>query len=64
DTPTLLYKYYFANPIQKAFFKGTFRKIGIKKLKWINLAPVKMVSGKRREKWLYDMQKYGMCLNK
>lgn len=37
-TPTLVYRVLFGNPIVKAVFRGTFRKIGIRHLTWRNYA--------------------------
>ena len=35
-TPTLIYKFWYGNPIVKIMKRGTFRKIGLKKFRWIN----------------------------
>jgi hypothetical protein len=35
-TPTLIYRFWYGNPIVKVFKKGTFGKIGLKKFHWIN----------------------------
>ncbi|UII25191.1 NAD(P)H-dependent oxidoreductase [Fulvivirga maritima] len=56
NTPKMLYKWIFGNAIKKAFMLGTFWKIGYKKRKWISLNMVKMVSDKKRKKWLSDME--------
>lgn len=36
STPSIAYKLIFGNPIKKIMFNGTFKKIGIKNLKWYN----------------------------
>jgi len=35
-TPTFVYRWFLGNPITKMVFRGTFRKMGIHKLKWHN----------------------------
>ncbi len=37
-TPTFLYRWLFGNPITKIVFRGTFRKIGVKNLRWMNFS--------------------------
>uniref|UniRef100_A0AAU2JXB5 NAD(P)H-dependent oxidoreductase n=1 Tax=Streptomyces sp. NBC_00049 TaxID=2903617 RepID=A0AAU2JXB5_9ACTN len=54
--PQAIYRFYFGNAIKKAFFTGGFKKIGIKKTKWISLPSVKSVSQEKREKWLSDIE--------
>lgn len=51
-TPTLLYRLVFGNPITKAVFRGTFRKMGIQKLKWSNFSAVQQLSLKERQEIL------------
>ncbi|MCL2467713.1 MAG: NAD(P)H-dependent oxidoreductase [Micrococcales bacterium] len=36
STPDILYRVVFGNPITKAVFRGTFRKIGVRHLSWRN----------------------------
>lgn len=35
-TPTVIYRFWYGNPIVKIFKKGTFNKIGLKQFRWIN----------------------------
>ncbi|CAM4020611.1 NAD(P)H-dependent oxidoreductase [Cohnella lubricantis] len=35
-TPTFFYKLIFSSPVTKILFRGTFRKMGIHKLRWYN----------------------------
>ncbi len=35
-TPTLIYRFWYGNPIVKILERGTFSKIGLKKFHWIN----------------------------
>lgn len=48
-TPDLIYRFLFGNPICKSLFRGTFRKMGIHRLKWYNFAGV--------ENWTLDRRK-------
>jgi len=57
NTPSILYRFLFGNVIKKAMMRGIFWKIGYKNRKWINLTMVKMVSDKKRKKWLADLEK-------
>lgn len=63
NTPNLLYRLIFGNAIKKAMILGTFWKIGFKNRKWISLNMVKMVSDKKREKWLQNIEKKFNLLN-
>jgi len=36
-TPDLVYRWLFGNPITKIVFRGTFRKIGVRRLRWLNI---------------------------
>lgn len=56
NTPGILYRLVFANAIKKAVITGTFWKIGYKRRKWINFSMVKMVSEKKRKKWLANLE--------
>ena len=56
NTPKFAYKLIFGNAIKKAFFTGTFWKLGYKNRKWINLSMVKSVSQKKRKKWLFEIE--------
>jgi NAD(P)H dehydrogenase (quinone) len=35
-TPTMIYRFWYGNPIVKIMKRGTFNKIGLKKFRWIN----------------------------
>jgi hypothetical protein len=35
-TPTIIYRWWYGNPIVKILKRGTFSKIGLKKFHWIN----------------------------
>lgn len=48
-TPSLAYRIVFGNPLMKSLFRGTFRKIGLRNLTWINHAnPAGATSERRR----------------
>lgn len=63
NTPGFLYRLVFANAIKKAIITGTFWKVGYKNRKWINLSMVKMVSDKKRRKWLKNLETKFATLN-
>jgi putative NADPH-quinone reductase len=52
NTASLVYRLVFGNAIRKAIMVGTFWKTGYRNRTWINLSMVKMVSEKKRKKWL------------
>ncbi|MCO5236021.1 MAG: NAD(P)H-dependent oxidoreductase [Chitinophagaceae bacterium] len=56
NTPSIMYRLLFGNAIKKAILTGTFWKMAYKNRKWINLNMVKMVSEKKRKKWLTDIE--------
>ena len=56
NTPHILYRVIFGNAIKKAMILGTFWKLGYRNRKWINLSMVKMVSEKKRVKWLRNLE--------
>jgi hypothetical protein len=39
-TPDKAYRWWYRDPLTKILFKGTFAKIGVKNLRWINYASV------------------------
>lgn len=56
--PRFIYTLWFSNAIQRAFIRGTFKKIGIKKTKWISIASLKSVDDTKRQKWLTEIHDY------
>ena len=64
NTPSFFYRILFGNAIKKAVLFGTFWKIGYKHRKWINLSMVKIVSNKKRKKWLFKIERYFKNLGK
>lgn len=63
NTPKVLYRLVFGNAVRKALMVGTFWKLGYKNRKWISLNMVKMVSDKKRTKWLLDIKNKFTVLN-
>jgi len=57
NTASIVYRLIFGNAVRKAVMTGTFWKTGFKKRKWINLGMVKLVSDKKRKKWLAKIEK-------
>lgn len=64
NTPKSIYRFIFGNAIQRIMLRGTFRKIGIKNLKWINFSMVKFSSVYKREKWLNSIYNYSNTIGK
>lgn len=63
NTPKVLYRLVFGNAVRKALMVGTFWKLGYKNRKWISLNMVRMVSDKKRTKWLSDIKNKFAVLN-
>jgi len=57
NTPKYVYQFIFGNAIKKAMISGTFKKTGIKKIKWINLSGVKSRTQEKRGTWLHKIEK-------
>jgi hypothetical protein len=51
-SPDFLYRWLFGNPLTKIFFRGTFRKIGVNNLRWINFSNPAGKTRSAREKLL------------
>jgi len=56
NTPKLIYRLKFGNAIKKALIDGTFKSMGYKNCRWINLSMVKFVSQDKRTKWLTKLE--------
>lgn len=57
NTPKILYKFKFGNAIEKSLIRGTFKKLGFRNVKWINLDMVKFSKSEKRQKWLDDISR-------
>lgn len=55
-SPDVAYRLVFGNPITKAVFRGTFRKIGVKRLKWVNHSNPAAKTPEQREAMLESME--------
>ena len=53
-TPDKAYRWWFGNPVIKILFKGTFGKIGVKNLRWVNYASVTAKTDAQRDRMLAD----------
>ncbi|APR06828.1 hypothetical protein FAM21834_00554 [Lentilactobacillus parabuchneri] len=56
-TPTLLYRVVYGNPVMKALGRGTFKKIGLKKVRWHHFNPEDETVSKRQRD-LEHIEKY------
>jgi NAD(P)H dehydrogenase (quinone) len=55
-TPDKAYRWWYRDPLTKIMFKGTFGKIGIKDLRWINFDRVTDKTSERRQQMLRDTE--------
>lgn len=59
NTPKFLYRWIFGNAIQRALVRGTFKKMGLKNVKWLSCNMVKGSSDSKRQNWLQAAGKIG-----
>lgn len=52
NTPRWAYRLLFGDAIQRALVRGTLKKCGVRKVKWVALTPVSKVSDAKRKAWL------------
>lgn len=57
NTHRVIYKLIYGNAIYKSLVKGTFKKSGIKNVKWISFNMVKASKPEKRQKWLDKVKK-------
>ena len=55
-TPDTAYRWWFRDPLTKILFKGTFGKIGVKNLRWINYAAITDKTVEERERLLRETE--------
>jgi NAD(P)H dehydrogenase (quinone) len=55
-TPDKAYRWWYRDPLTKIMFKGTFGKIGVRNLTWINYDRVTQRSPEQRERMLRDAE--------
>ncbi|WP_328392108.1 NAD(P)H-dependent oxidoreductase [Nocardia sp. NBC_00416] len=56
-TPGKVYRWWYRDPLTKIMFKGTFAKIGVKNLTWMNFDDVTAKTSKQREQMLADAER-------
>lgn len=59
NTPKVLYRWIFGDAIQRALLRGTFKKMGLKSVKWLNCSMVKKSSDQKRKIWLQQAERIG-----
>lgn len=59
NTPKFLYRWVFGDAIQRALVRGTFKKMGLKKVRWMSCHMVKKSSDAKRQGWLSEAGKIG-----
>ncbi|WP_379133908.1 NAD(P)H-dependent oxidoreductase [Paenibacillus sp. sgz500958] len=52
STPSMIYRWFFGGPVTKMLFRGTFRKMGVHKLRWYNYAGMERRSPQQRTQLL------------
>jgi len=57
NKPKIMYSLLIGNLIRKAMLRSVFKTMGYKNLKWISFNRIKIVSQKKRVKWLNDLEK-------
>lgn len=57
NTPSLLYRIMYGSSINFALKYGTFRKLGVKTYRWMNLSSVKFKSQNKRQEYLKQIEK-------
>ncbi len=55
-TPDKAYRWWYRDPLTKILFKGTFGKIGIRDLRWINFDRVTDKTSEQRQQMLRDTE--------
>ncbi|MEV4126793.1 NAD(P)H-dependent oxidoreductase [Nocardia sp. NPDC049707] len=56
-TPDKAYRWWYRDPLTKIMFRGTFAKIGVKNLTWLNFANVAGKTPLQRERMLADAER-------
>ncbi|MET4157062.1 NAD(P)H-dependent oxidoreductase [Agromyces sp. PvR057] len=55
-TPDAAYRWWFRDPLTKIMFKGTFGKIGVRNLRWVNHAAITEKTPEQRERMLRETE--------
>lgn len=59
NTPRSIYRWVFGDAVQRALVRGTFKKMGLKHVRWMSCNMVKKSSDDQRAKWLATAQQVG-----
>jgi len=62
STPTPAYRAVFGNPVTKIVFRGTFRKIGVRNLRWLNHGGLDRTTAQRRRRALERVERHFAAL--
>lgn len=57
NTPKFIYQLIYGNALKNALVKGTFKKSGVRKVKWVSFHMVKGSSDKKRKDWLKKVER-------
>ncbi|WP_265522135.1 NAD(P)H-dependent oxidoreductase [Oerskovia flava] len=55
-TPGPVYRWWFGSTVHKAVVRGVFRKLRVRRVRWVNHARVAQVSPERRAAWLASLE--------
>jgi NAD(P)H dehydrogenase (quinone) len=55
-TPDKAYRWWYRDPLTKIIFKGTFAKIGVKNLHWVNFHTITEITAEQRQQNLRDTE--------
>jgi len=64
NTPNILYQIKYGSSINFALKNGTFKKLGVKKYRWLNLSSVKFKSHNKRQEYLKQIEKVFMSTHR
>jgi len=64
NTPNILYQIKYGSSINFALKNGTFKKLGVKKYRWVNLSSVKFKSHNKRQEYLKQIEKVFMSTHR
>lgn len=56
-TPDKAYRWWFRDPVTKIMFRGTFGKIGVKNLRWVNFASVRAKTPEQRAAMIRETER-------
>jgi putative NADPH-quinone reductase len=59
NTPRSVYRWVFGDALQRALVRGTFKKMGLKQVRWLSCNMVKKSTDAQRAKWLAAARRVG-----